>query len=167
RPTRIRSAGLGLSPVTPGERVAVVASGEGAIENGVIRVEVESDGTFVVVDKATGERTGRLNTLVSEGDRGDEYTYSYAGPTVGSRGISGTRRAFVSGDRATVAVELVLRLPARLRDDRLARAPDLVDCPVRAEISLAAATRRVEVTLVVTNRAQDHRLRVLCETGTR
>ena len=166
-PTRIRSAGLGLSPVTPAERVAVVASGEGAIENGVIRVEVESDGTFVVVDKATGERTGRLNTLISEGDRGDEYTYSYAGPTVGSQGAVGARTAAVDGDRATATVDMVLRLPARLREDRLARSPDLVDCSVRVAISLDAGERRVDVSLMVENRASDHRLRVLCETGTR
>jgi membrane-associated phospholipid phosphatase len=167
RPTRVRSAGLGLSPVVVSERLPVVAGGEGVIENGVLRVEVETDGTFVVVDKATGERTGRLNTLISEGDRGDEYTYSYAGPTVGSRGAAGARVATVEGDRATATVELVLRLPARLRDDRLARSPDLVDYPVRAVISLDAGERRVDVTLTVENRAKDHRLRVLCETGTK
>src|SRR3989454_4224608 len=167
RPTRVRSAGLGLSPVIPADRVAVVASGDGAIENGVLRVEVETDGTFVVVDKATGERTGRLNTLISEGDRGDEYTYSYAGPTVGSQGAVGARTAAVDGDRATATVDLVLRLPARIREDRLARSPDLVDCSVRVAISLDAGERRVDVSLLVDNRASDHRLRVLCETGTR
>src|SRR5438552_2076015 len=104
-PTRVHSAGLGLSPVIPAERVAVAASGEGAIENGVLRVEVEPDGSFVVVDKATGERSGRLNTLISEGDRGDEYTYSYAGPTVGSQGAAARRAASVDGDRATVTVD--------------------------------------------------------------
>ena len=166
-PTRVHSAGLGLSPVIPAERVAVAASGEGAIENGVLRVEVEPDGSFVVVDKATGERGGRLNTLISEGDRGDEYTYSYAGPTVGSQGAAGRRAASVDGDRATVTVDLVLRLPARLREDRLARSPDLVDCSVRVAVSLDAGERRVDVSLLVDNRASDHRLRVLCETGTR
>src|SRR3989449_713285 len=38
-PTRVRAGGLGLSPASPAERVAVVASGDGAIENGVLRVE--------------------------------------------------------------------------------------------------------------------------------
>src|SRR2546428_2904548 len=166
-PTRVRSAGLGLSTVIPAERVAVAASGEGAIENGVLRVEVEPDGSFVVVDKATGERTGCLNTLISEGDRGDEYSYSYAGPTVGSRGAAGARAATVDGDRATATVDLVLRLPARLREDRLARSPDLVDCSVRVAISLDAGERRLEVSFMVDTRASDRRLRVLCETGTR
>jgi alpha-mannosidase len=86
---------------------------------------------------------------------------------VGSEGLPGTRATAVAGDRATATVEFVLRLPARLRDDRLARSPELVDCPVRVEISLDAGERRVDVTLEVDNRASDHRLRVLCETGTR
>jgi alpha-mannosidase len=42
-----------------------------------------------------------------------------------------------------------------------------VDCTVRIEISLDAGERRVDVRLQVENRARDHRLRVLCETGTR
>jgi mannosylglycerate hydrolase len=167
RPTRVRSSGLGLTPVAAAPAPAVRADGDAAIENGLLRVEVEADGSFFVVDKATGERSGRQNRLISEGDRGDEYTYSYAGPTVGSEGVSGARAASVDGDRATATVELLLRLPARLRDDRLARSPELLDCPVRVDISLDAGERRVDVTLLVENRASDHRLRVLCETGTR
>jgi mannosylglycerate hydrolase len=66
-----------------------------------------------------------------------------------------------------VTVEFVLRLPASLRDDRLARTPELVPCAVRSEISLDAGARRVSVRVVVDNQARDHRLRVLCETGTR
>ncbi len=167
RPTRVRASGLGLSPIVAAESPEVNASGDAAIENVLLRVEVETDGSFVVVDRATGERSGRQNTLISEGDRGDEYTYSYAGPTIGSRGLAGTRTASVVGDRATATVDLVLRLPARLRDDRLARSPELVDCPVRVEISLEGGERRVDVHLQIDNRASDHRLRVLCETGTR
>jgi membrane-associated phospholipid phosphatase len=167
RPTRVRSSGLGLAPVVATAAPPVRADGDAAIENGLVRVEVDPDGSFVIVDKATGERGGRQNRLISEGDRGDEYTYSYAGPTVGSGGVSGTHATSVEGDRATATVDFVLRLPARLRDDRLARSPDLVDCTVRVEISLDAGERRVDVTLVVDNRASDHRLRVLCETGTR
>jgi membrane-associated phospholipid phosphatase len=167
RPTRVRTSGLGVSPAAPADGSAVRADGDSAIENALLRVEVEADGSFFVIDKASGERGGRQNRLISEGDRGDEYTYSYAGPTLGSEGLAGTRAASVTGDRATATVDLVLRLPARLRDDRLARSPELVDCPVRAEVSLDAGERRVDVRLQVDNRASDHRLRVLCETGTR
>src|SRR5207244_100600 len=115
----------------------------------------------------TGERSGRQNWLLDEGDRGDEYTYSYAGPTLGSRDVPGQRTTSAAAERAAVSVSLVLRLPAALRGDRLARSPELVDCPVRMTISLDSGARRVDVAVTVDNRARDHRLRVLCETGTR
>jgi 2-O-(6-phospho-alpha-D-mannosyl)-D-glycerate hydrolase len=167
RPTRVRASGIGFSPLVAADTLPVRADGDSAIENGLLRVEVEPDGSFFLVDKNTGERGGRQNRLISEGDRGDKYTYSYAGPTVGSEDLAGARATRVVGDRATATVEFVLRLPARLREDRLARSPELVDCPVRVEISLDAGERRVDVTLQIDNRASDHRLRVLCETGTR
>jgi hypothetical protein len=145
----------------------VGSSSDGVIENGALRVEVAADGSFFVTDIETSRRTGPHNVLLDEGDRGDEYTYSYAGPTVGSAGRSGKRRTEVRGDRATVIVEHALDLPAGLRVDRLARAPDTVQCPVRTQISLDAGARRVDVHLTIDNRARDHRLRVLCDTGTR
>ena len=167
RPTRVRCAALGTAPARRADGAGVSSPEDGVIENESFRVEVAPDGSFTVVDRATGEPSGPHGALLDEGDRGDEYTYSYAGPTLGSRGLTGTRMVAVVGDRATVTVAFELRLPAGLREDRLARTPELVACAVRAEISLDAGARRVDVRLVVDNQARDHRLRVLCETGTR
>ncbi|HEX9268913.1 MAG TPA: phosphatase PAP2 family protein [Candidatus Limnocylindria bacterium] len=167
RPTLVRCAALGVAPAARPATGGVSAPEPGVIENEALRVEVAEDGSFVIVDRATGTRSGRQNLLLDEGDRGDEYTYSYAGPTAGSKALAGRRTTRVEGDRAAVTVELVLRLPAALRDDRLARRADLVDCPVRFVISLDPGAARVDVTATVTNAARDHRLRVLFETGVR
>jgi len=163
----VRCAALGTAPARRAEGTGVSSPEEGNIENEALRVEVALDGSFFVIDRASGERSGPHGALLDEGDRGDEYTYSYAGPTLGSRDLVGTRRSVVTGDRATVTVEFELRLPSGLREDRLARTPELVPCAVRSEISLDAGARRVDVRVVVDNQARDHRLRVLCETGTR
>ena len=167
RPTRVRCAAFGIVPARRSEGRGAASPEDGVIENEALRVEVALDGSFAVIDRVTGDRSGPHGALLDEGDRGDEYTYSYAGPTLGSRDLVGTRRTTVTGDRATVTVDLELRLPAGLRGDRLARVPDLVPCAVRVEISLDAGARRVDVRMVVDNQARDHRLRVLCETGTR
>src|SRR5205809_919386 len=90
-PTRVRCAAFGAVAASRIDGAAVRVDGDGAIENELLRVEVATDGWFVVVDKQSGGRSGTQNLLVDDGDRGDEYTYSYAGPTVGSRGIAGTR----------------------------------------------------------------------------
>ncbi len=165
-PTRVRCAALGTAPARRTDGAGVSSPADGVIENEALRVEVALDGSFAVIDRVTGERSGPHGALLDEGDRGDEYTYSYAGPTLGTRDQVGTRRTGAVGDCATVTVELDLRLPAGLREDRLARSPELVSCAVRAEISLDAGARRVGVRLVVDNQARDHRLRVLCESGT-
>jgi membrane-associated phospholipid phosphatase len=167
RPTRVRCAALGTAAALRTEGAGVSSPADGVIENETLQVEVALDGSFEVIDRLTGERSGRHGALLDEGDRGDEYTYSYAGPTLGSRDLVGKRVTAVAGDRATVTVEYELRLPAGLREDRLARTPELVPCAVRSEISLDAGARRVDVRIVVDNQARDHRLRVLCETGTR
>lgn len=166
-PTRVRSSGLGLIALARADGPAPTASPEGVLENEHLRVEVAPDGSFTIADRSTGERTGRQNVLVDDGDRGDEYTYSYAGPTVRAAGLAGRLTAAVSGDRATATVEVPLELPAALRDDRLARLPETVHCPVTVSVSLDAGARRVDVQIRVANAARDHRLRAHCETGTR
>jgi membrane-associated phospholipid phosphatase len=166
-PTRVRCGALGASVAARSAGTGVSSPEDGVIENDALRVEVATDGGFFVVDKAGGKRSGPHNLLLDEGDRGDEYTFSYAGPTLSSRGIAGARRVALSGDRAAVIVELVLDLPVGLREDRLARTPAVVGCAVHVEISLDAGARRVDVSLTVDNQARDHRLRVLCDTGTR
>ena len=166
-PTRVRCVALGAVAAARADGPGVSSPEDGVIENEWLRVEVAANGTFVVVDKATGSRSGTQNLLVDEGDRGDLYTYSYAGPTVDSRGASGLLTTVVQGDYASVTVKLDLMLPVGLRGDRLARSPDMVASEVRMSISLGAGARHVAVATIVGNRAKDHRLRVFCETGTR
>ncbi|HET8567504.1 MAG TPA: phosphatase PAP2 family protein [Candidatus Limnocylindria bacterium] len=166
-PTLVRTAGLGVAPLVRLDGRSPAATDDGVLENEHLRVEVALDGSFVVADRATGVRSGVQNALVDDGDRGDEYTYSYAGPTIRAAGLAGRRTAQVRGDRATVTVELVLRLPAGLRADRFARVRELVDVPVSCLVSLDAGARRVDVTVRVRNAARDHRLRAFCATGTR
>lgn len=167
RPTVVSCAPLGVTAAVRGRTDGVSAPEAGVIVNERLRVEVDEDGSFTIVDRATDIRTARMNVLIDEGDRGDEYTYSYAGPTVGSKGVAGRRATRVDGDRAIVTVDMVLRLPAGLRDDRLARRPDVVDNRVRFVISLDAGAAHVDVTATVTNASRDHRLKVVCETGLR
>ena len=167
RPTLVRCPGLGVGPVEPASAAAVASPGDGVLENGILRVEVAADGTFSVTHLASGERWDRQNVLVDDGDRGDEYTFSYAGPTVEGAAAAGTRRTSVEGDRGSVVVETVVRLPERLRDDRLVRTADTVECPARILVSLDAGADRVDVALEIDNRARDHRLRAEFATGTR
>jgi membrane-associated phospholipid phosphatase len=167
RPTVVSCAPLGVTAAVRASTEGVSAPEAGVIVNDRLRVEVDEDGSFTIVDRATDARSARMNVLIDEGDRGDEYTYSYAGPTIGSKGVAGRRGTRVDGDRAIVTVDIALRLPASLREDRLARRPDLVDNRVRFVISLDAGASHVDIAATVTNASRDHRLKVVCETGLR
>ena len=167
RPTVVGCAGLGASAAVRATTGGVSAPAAGVIENERFRVETAEDGSFLVIDRATGMRSGRLNQFIDEGDRGDEYTYSYAGPTVGAQGLAGRSTTKVDGDRAQVTIELTLRLPSSLRPDRLARVIETVDCRIRTVIALDASACRVDVTTTIVNAARDHRLKVVHETGVR
>ena len=167
RLTVISCAPLGVTPAVRAGTEGVSAPEAGVIVNERLRVEVDEDGSFTVIDRATEVRSSRQNVLIDEGDRGDEYTYSYAGPTIGSKGLAGRRSTRVEGDRAIVTVELTLRLPPSLRDDRLARRPELVDNRVRFVISVDAGASHVDVSATVTNASRDHRLKVVFDTGLR
>ena len=167
RPTVISCAPLGVTTAVRPRTEGVSAPEAGVIVNERLRVEVDEDGGFTVIDRATETRSPRQNVLIDEGDRGDEYTHSYAGPTIGSKGLAGRRATRVDGDRALVTVDLTLRLPSALRDDRLARRPELVDNRLRFVISLDAGASHVDVCATVTNASRDHRLKVAFDTGLR
>ena len=78
----------------------------------------DDDLGFFIIDKATAQRGPRQNRLISEGDRGDEYTYSYAGPTVGSEGVIGTRAVSVSiGAVAAIAGDVTTQYIIRYIPD--------------------------------------------------
>ncbi len=166
-PQLVRCAALGVTPAVAAQGSGVSSPGAGVIENSWLRVEVGADGSFEIVNRVSGARTGRLNELEDEGDRGDACSFEFAGPLVVARGLRGTVATAVRGDRATVRASFEWPLPAALRGDRLARLPALVSCPVTVTVSLDAEARHVDVALNVDNRVRDHRLRAVCRTDAR
>ncbi|HKW78588.1 MAG TPA: phosphatase PAP2 family protein, partial [Candidatus Limnocylindria bacterium] len=133
----VRFDGLGAAALGADRPEHEVSSPtDGVLDNGLIRVEVGMDGTFFV--EGPGGRTGPHNLLLDEGDRGDEYTYSYAGPPVRSGGRVGERNTFADPLTGSVRVRLRLPVPVALRPDRRARDERLVELPIETTIRLDA-----------------------------
>jgi mannosylglycerate hydrolase len=130
-------------------------------EHLVVRVARE-DGTLTIIDKQTGAAYHGLNRFVDGGDSGDEYNYD-----------DPVRDTFVSQPteppaiyleesgpaRATLRVDLTLRLPRGLTANRQSRTLETVDCPISSFISVYPGVKRVDIHTEVDNRALDHRLR--------
>ncbi|HEY9286861.1 MAG TPA: glycoside hydrolase family 38 C-terminal domain-containing protein [Candidatus Dormibacteraeota bacterium] len=149
-----------LSPVEPSAAVAV---GSRRIENAWLSVEVNPEGTFIVVDKERGLRYEGLNRLVDEGDAGDEYNFS----PVEENDAWPQRLEEVNvvpleqhPARAWLEVRFTGSVPGGLSHDRRRRGDGQVPMPVRMVLELAADSSRLDLTVELENRARDHRLRV-------
>ena len=113
-----------------------------AIENGVLRVEAEADGTLTVTDLRDGRRFTGLHSVEDEPDAGDLYTFCPGGPAV----------------RATARDVRVLRsgpLVSELLVDTVLPGIDM-----HTVVRLVRGLDRIEVRTTVENAAEDHRLRV-------
>ena len=158
--------------IGPGPSVAPAIHARGrTIENDRLRVEVLSDGTLNVLDKASGLKYRRVLELEDVGDVGDEYTLS---PPATDRRITGREASaavvtiLATGPlRNALRIETSLAVPAGATDDRRGRSSDMVPLRVSIEVELSLGSSVVGGRIRVDNRALDHRLRLLFPTGTR
>lgn len=134
-----------------------------SIENELVRITAEPDGTLTWLDLETGESMHGFHRFEDSGDVGDEYVYS--GPLLNEHFTSATVRSVrVSGEsrgwqRMTVSYELLV--PHSAEPDARRRSSDLVALDIRTEVTLLSRSRTASVQTTVDNRALDHRLRLL------
>ncbi len=166
-PANLPPLGLKLFRLVPGKSAEVelssLISNDNAIENEFYRISVQSDGTITVLDKEANRKYNGLCFIEDSGDAGDEYNYS---PPQRQRVITsqgGTASVRVVEDlpwKGTLRIDLDLRLPAGLTDDRRGRSEVTVDCPTTIFVSLQKGIKRIDIVLETENNARDHRLRV-------
>ena len=138
---------------------------ERALENELLRVVVEEDGTLTLTDKATGKVYRGLNQLVDEGDAGDEYTFSPPMTQETRVSTAGHWSMDPPPDACTLVVRGLMHLPDALDVSRQARSSSSVACQVITTVRLLPRARRVELSVAFENGARDHRLRAVFPTG--
>jgi alpha-mannosidase len=156
---------------SPAPERAVRASGNpdaAVLENEHLTATLSTDGSFDLLDRATGHEFKGLNLLEDAEDCGDEYDYS---PAEGnalffSAGASGKVKIVQADGLAAVAeAQFRFDLPRSLERDRQSRNPKTTPCDVTVRLTLRAGARRVDVATEFNNRAFDHRLRAWFPTG--
>lgn len=139
-----------------------------ALENSRVRVRLHSNGTFDILDKATGAAYEGLNLLEDAEDVGDEYDYSPCEEplTVTSDGSPGTIRVLDAGNLAgRLEACFTLRLPEAIGEGRKQRSGEFAECPAVVRVGLSGESPIVDVEILFENRAEDHRLRAVFPTG--
>lgn len=157
---RLLSARLRRQPILSGLPVRPASD---TIDNGLISVKAEPDGTLTWTDLVTGEvRTG-LHRFEDCGDVGDEYSYSppvlnacMTGGTVRSISVRGEGR-----DWRTLTVRYELAVPRAASGDTRRRDAELTTLDIMTELTLLDGSRTIMCRTTVNNTALDHRLRLL------
>jgi mannosylglycerate hydrolase len=151
--------GLGFTVLEPAERQravidTAVRAGPRSLDNGLLALTIAQDGTVTLADRRTGLLYPSLLGLESAGDAGDTYTWA---PRAGDRLRRVTRPVAV---RPLARGPLLAALEVR---ERLSNSTGYVD--VRLILTLHAGSPTLRCTIVLDNRATDHRLRLRVPTG--
>jgi len=145
-----------------------LSAGANWLENSLVRLTLNSNGTFDLLDKKSGRFFSGLHLLEDSEDAGDEYNYSRAenGAAFTSQGVACRMSLLEAGPvAATFRLEWEMQIPAALEQSRLSRSTEMVPCSISSEVTLWVGCPRVDIRTKVNNRACDHRLRVLFPTG--
>lgn len=144
-------------PETPPSWVEV---GESTLDNGLLGVRVDQDGSLTLT-AADGTHLTGVGRLVDGGDCGDTYNY---GPPAQDRLVASpttTRRHVVIGSGPVLgAIETVRRYDLPMGVDGPARSAATEPFSVTTRIELRSGEPFVRLHLAWENRSRDHRLRL-------
>ncbi|KOP64112.1 alpha-mannosidase [Bacillus sp. FJAT-18019] len=151
------------------------------MENELIKVEIEVDGSFTLTDKKNGQVYRDLGVYEDTGDIGNEYMYKQPdGETaLTTKGL--TAQISVLEDtpyRASIEIVHNWSIPA-MADSKLdeeqheliyypnrkaQRSSEMVELRIRTVVSLNRSGKGVEIETTMDNQAKDHRVRALFPT---
>ncbi|GAB6929673.1 alpha-mannosidase [Paenibacillus sp. JCM 10914] len=151
------------------------------LENGLIKVEIEGDGSFSLTDKKNGQVYRDLGVYENTGDIGNEYMYKQPDGEVPltTKGLTAEIRVLEDTPyRASVEIVHHWSIPA-MADGKLdeeqrelvyyphrkaQRSSEMAPMRIRTVISLNRSGKGVEIEATLDNQAKDHRVRALFPT---
>jgi alpha-mannosidase len=165
-PTEIPGIGYRVYGIRPSSKEpALPIEDEGRrIENRFLRVDVESDGTLTVLDRCHGVAYQHLLRFRDQADRGDSYTFC---PVEGDIPIESFEESPITVKRRidsctqTLDIQLSMRVPEGLIEERSARSDILVLLPIHVLVRLISDVPRIDLKVGLDNPACDHRLQAL------
>jgi mannosylglycerate hydrolase len=142
---------------------AVGERGQHVLDNGLICLMFELDGTATLTDLASGEVYVCLNAFEDGGDAGNGYLYI---PPVNDNFVFGLSDVRVNVTEtgpfmASVAVRGILSVPAGLTEDQKGRSSETVCIRVCSTFTISQGSRRVDVRTEIENTARDHVIKAL------
>ncbi|MFB4330613.1 alpha-mannosidase [Paenibacillus sp. CR_12] len=168
------------SEVKPAETGSLISQSS-VLENDLIKVEIQADGSFSLTDKKNGQVYRDLGVYENTGDIGNEYMYKQPDGEVPLTTKGLTAEITVLEDtpyRASVEIVHNWSIPA-MADSKLdeeqhelvyypnrkaQRSSEMVPMRIRTVVSLNRSGKGVEIEATLDNQAKDHRVRALFPT---
>lgn len=156
---------------TKGEEIGLSCT---EMDNGILKVVVNQDGSLTITDKRTGEVYGPLNYFESTGDVGDYWMYypPYNNQTYTSRGLQASIYMTDNGSlSSTIVAEIMMELPEHGNrpenyiHGKSSRSEEKGIVKLTAYYTLKKGSSQVDVELHVDNKCKDHRMSVIMDTG--
>ncbi|MCD6175018.1 MAG: glycoside hydrolase [Planctomycetes bacterium] len=157
----VRTAEEG-EPVRHSSRERMSHSGN-CLENGLLKVTVNTNGTLCMLDKQSGQRYDDLMIFEEDADIGDGW---YHGIAVNDWTVRSTANpaqiSIISNgpELATLRVTNRLRLPDEFCFDTMKRSSHLKEFTIDNLITLRKDSQKLEIETQINNNIKDHRLRV-------
>ncbi|ANA81735.1 alpha-mannosidase [Paenibacillus glucanolyticus] len=151
------------------------------MENELLKVEIEGDGSFTLTDKKNGQVYRDLGVYENTGDIGNEYMYKQPDGETALTTKGQTAQISVLEDspyRASIEIVHNWSIPA-MADGKLdeeqhelvyypnrkaKRSSEMVPLSIRTVLSLNRCGKGVEIEATMDNQAKDHRVRALFPT---
>ncbi|HEU6452465.1 MAG TPA: hypothetical protein VFT57_13670 [Gemmatimonadaceae bacterium] len=149
--------GAALSPFAP------VRAGDGWLDNGIVRVEIDAEGTVRLESRGPALTFDRLLGFEDVGDAGDLYTHSPREPRITDVRFVGARLVHAGPLRGELQASWVIAIPETT--SRAGRSASVREIELNAALTLDAGAPFLRVRVWGINECRDHRLRILFRTG--
>lgn len=171
-----------LETAEQAQDVDVVSADENVLENDAVKVVVNADGSYNLLDKKTGRMYENLGFYEDTGDMGNEYIYiqDSGKQVVSTKGMKAEiscveRNAF----RTVFEICHKMMVPSGMGEELLRqremcidpytrvanRSSELVEMDVKTVLTLEKSAKGLRVATTICNQAKDHRVRVILPTG--
>ena len=153
------------NPVLPYKPIAKRLN---TLDNGLLKIEVNSNGTINITDLETGFTSKGLNIFTDTGSSGDmwiqrEPVYNQVMTSHGcAADISLIRNSYLS---ATLKIDVVLNIPAGLTENDKSRSSCTIPTRISTEVTLAKGSKRADFKVAFENKCKEHKLTVGFPTG--
>ena len=168
----IPALGYKVFRVVRGPRTAapkkLLALSADVLENEVLKVKVNDNGTLTVKDKLSGQTYRNLHVFEDIGEVGDSLAHREpAGDKPITNAANEARVSLEYSDhfKAVVRVDVAMKIPVAASADKASRSRRAKSVKITSRLTLCRGSKRLDIVTTLNNEHRDHRLRVLFPTG--